>query len=128
MSHVLQRTLDPRVSPSRVVRCHADDQAPDLVSNARSPGTVPGVRPLVGEQLPVPSENRVRRHERRDLLQHAASQALPQHPETSALIVVESELPGAQLRLQHAILFAKERDHITLLDLEPRQQRCQQHL
>ena len=60
--------------------------------------------------------------------QRTASEALPQHSETSTLIVVQPEPPRAQLRLQHAILLAKERDHIALLRLEPRQQRRQQHL
>jgi hypothetical protein len=41
-------------------------------------------------------------------VQHAASEAVPEHPETMALIIVQPEAPVAQLRLQDAILFAKE--------------------
>jgi hypothetical protein len=61
-------------------------------------------------------------------VQHAASEAVPEHPETMALIIVQPEPPVAQLRLQDAILFAKKGDHIALLGLEPRQPRRPQHL
>ena len=76
----------------------------------------------------MPSENRVWRDERRNLSQHAASEALPQHREPSALVIVQPEPPAAQLRLEGAVLFAEEGDHIALLAIKPSKQRRQQHL
>ena len=76
----------------------------------------------------MPSENGVWRDERRNFSQHAASESLPQHGEPSALTIVQPEPLAAQLRLEGAVLFAEEGDHIALLALEPAKQRRPQHL
>ena len=128
MPDVLQRPLDPRVSPLRIVGRHAHHETPNLLLHARSPWALAWVRPFPGDQLPVPSQNRVGRDERRELAQHAATKALAEHRETPALVVIQSQSPAAQLHFQHAVLFAEEGDHIALLAFEPSKQRGQQHL
>ena len=67
----------------------------------------------------MPSENGIGRDERRNFLQHAAPESPPQYGEPSALIIVQPEPLAAQLRLERAVLFAEEGDHIALLALEP---------
>jgi hypothetical protein len=67
----------------------------------------------------MPSKNRVWRDERRHLSEDSASEPLPEDRETPALLIVQLQLASGQLRLQRAILLAKERDHVALLALEP---------
>jgi hypothetical protein len=50
-----------------------------------SSGSPPTVRPFPRKQLAMPSENGVRRHERRDVSEYGASQPLPEHRETPPL-------------------------------------------
>ena len=125
MPDIFQRPLDSRVAPARIVGHHADRQTPDLASYARSAGALPGVRPLAGDQLSVPSENRVGRDERGELVQRAATEPVSQHRQTPALSIVQSQPTAAQLHLQRAVLFAKVGDHIALLTIEPPKQRRQ---
>jgi hypothetical protein len=73
----------------------------------------------------VPSENRVGRDERSELVQRAAREAVSQHRQTPALSIVQSQPTAAQLHLQRAVLFAKVGDHIALLTIEPPKQRRQ---
>ena len=67
----------------------------------------------------MPSKNRVWRDERHHLSEDSASEPLPGDRETPALLIVQLQLASGQLRLQRAILLAKERDHVALLALEP---------
>jgi hypothetical protein len=76
----------------------------------------------------MPSKNRVGRHERGHLSQCGAAEPLPEHRETSPLRIVEPQTAWGQLCFQRAILLAKERDGITLLALEPPEQRGKEHL
>ena len=76
----------------------------------------------------MPSKNGVGRDERRHVSQYGASEPLPEHREPPALPIVEPQPASGQLRFQRAILLAKERDHITLLALEPSEQRGEEHL
>jgi hypothetical protein len=56
------------------------------------------------------------------------SQALPERRETAPLRIVQLQPAPGQLCLQRAILLAKERDHITLLALEPSEHCGKKHL
>lgn len=128
MTKILERSLDARVPPARIVRRHPDNQASDLNQHSRSARPPSREGPLPRNQIAMPSENGVGRDERRNFSQHAASESLPQHGEPSALTIVQPEPLAAQLRLERAVLFAEEGDHIALLALKPAKQRRQQHL
>jgi hypothetical protein len=78
----------------------------------------------VGDQLAMPAQNRVRRHEGCDVGRPTAD-LLPEHRESPPLIVGQSPAVAAQLRLQHAVLFAQELDDVSLLALKPAGQ-CRQ--
>ena len=121
MVEVLERALDPRVAPARIVGRHPDDQASDYTI------TQVGLRCLAEVHFRAISS---RCHRRMGLAsrasrpsQHAAFESQPQHRESSALIVDQPESPAAQLRLERAILFAEKGDYIALLPLEPSKQR-----
>jgi hypothetical protein len=66
----------------------------------------------------MPLQNGVWRDERRHLSQSAASESLSEHRETTALVIVETQRPVTQLRLQRAVLFVE----IALLAFEPSKQ------
>ena len=67
MAHIPERSLDSRVAPSGILSCHADDQLGDDLHDPRSAGGMTLVRPLLSNQLPVPSKDGVGSDERRNL-------------------------------------------------------------
>jgi hypothetical protein len=69
------------------------------------------------------AQNGVRRHEGRDLREQPATKPVSQFSEASALAVVETQALASEPGLQQSILFAQERDDISLLTLEPSAQR-----
>src|SRR4029453_11868032 len=117
MTNVPQRPLNARVAPARILCRHPQDQAPNLGEHARSTSSPPGVRPFPRTQLAMPAKNCVRRDERPHLSEDSASEPLPEHRETPALLIVQLQPAFGQLCFQRAILLAKERDHIALLPL-----------
>lgn len=67
----------------------------------------------------MPPENGVRRHDRRDLRKQATPEAPAHDGETSPFVITESHPPTVQLRLQHAVFFVEECDHVALVALKP---------
>jgi hypothetical protein len=51
---------------------------------------------------------------------------MPQFPKTSTLAVIQTESLTLELYLQHAVLFAEERDHVLLFALQPSAQQGQE--
>ena len=99
MAHVLQRPLNPRVAPGRILCGHPHHQTANLGEHPRSPWSPPGVGPFPRNQFAMPSKNRVRLDERGNLEQCGASEPLPQHRETPPLRIVQPRPPAGQLRL-----------------------------
>jgi hypothetical protein len=56
-----------------------------------------GRGPFPGDEVSVPRQNRVRRHDRRDLAQCSASKAVSTYREATPLIIRESQPAAAQL-------------------------------
>jgi hypothetical protein len=77
------------------------------------------LRPRARHQLAVPTQNGVRRHDRRNLRQQPATETLPQLGEASALAVVETQEPPGEPGFQQSILVAQERNDVGLLTIEP---------
>ena len=63
--------------------------------------------PLPGDQLPVPTENRVRCDQRDILAEEFSSENLALHGQTTSLIVREPKPSAAQLLLEDPILFSQ---------------------
>ena len=59
MIQILQRALDARVAPARILGRHPHDEAANLREHAGPSRTTLRVRPFPGDELPVPSKNRV---------------------------------------------------------------------
>ena len=75
----------------------------------------------------MPAEDRVRRHDDRDLREQPATELVSSFGKTSPLPVVEPQAPG-EPGLQQAILFAQERVDVGLLAIEPAAQDRDQQL
>jgi thiol-disulfide isomerase/thioredoxin len=87
MIQVLQRTLDARVAPAGIVPCHPDHQATDLHVHT-GPTRLPlRVRPLPCNQLSVPSENRIRGDDRRDLRENPTPKPLSENSQPAPFVV-----------------------------------------
>jgi hypothetical protein len=67
-----------------------------------------------------PKQHDVGRHERGDLAQQPAPQAVAECCEAPTPVVLETQPPSRKTDLQHTILFAKKRDHVLEFMLAPR--------
>ena len=119
MIQILQRALDARVAPPRVLSRHPHDEAADLREHTGPSGTPFRVRPFPGDEVPVPSQNRVGRDDRRDLRQHPTTQPFAEGGQPSPVTIRQPQTLMAQLRLQDAVLFAQVQDDLVLFVLEP---------
>ena len=99
MAHVLQRPLNARVSPARILRRHPQDQTPNLGEHPRSAWSLPGVGPFPRNQFAMPSQNGVGRDKRRHVSQYGASEPLPEHREPPSLRIVTGCDTGAMIGL-----------------------------
>jgi hypothetical protein len=123
MAEVLERALDPRVAPARIVGRHPDRETAYLHLHAGSPRPRRRARPLSRDQRTVPPENRVRRDDRRDFRENPTAEAITDRGETPTFVVTQPHPPAVQLRLQYAVLCPEEIDDIALLPFKPAEQR-----
>ena len=119
MTNVVECPLDSCVSPSAILPCHADDQVGDDLHDPRSAGGSPLVRPLLGDELSVPTKDGVGGDERRDLGQHPSSDRLTAHGKPSALRARQPESLAPELLLQDTIHFPEIVDDRVLLARDP---------
>ena len=77
MAQIGQRSLDSPVAPIPVLGGHADHQLLDLILRARtSRATLLAAIIFPGDELAVPSQERLRRDEGRQFMKHAPAQFL----------------------------------------------------
>jgi len=72
ISDILQRALNSVVSPTPILLGHSNDKQHYLLSQTRTPCcTLPTIAivPLFRDQLPMPTQNRIRRHNRNDFME-----------------------------------------------------------
>jgi len=116
---ILQRTLDAAVAPRGILGRHPHDKRRDLL---HEPGTSrpPAVgRPLLGNQPPVPTQDRVWRHDGRHLLQNPATESLALRRQAPALFVSQLNAAAPQLLPKGAILLHQVVDHVLLVTINP---------
>jgi hypothetical protein len=114
MPHVLERALDPRVAPRRILPRHPQNQSPDLDEDAATMLAGSLVRPFTDDQLPVPPQQRVRRHTRGDLAQRATPHPDGARREPPPVVIGEAKASPTQLPSQEAVLFDQVRDRVPL--------------
>jgi len=111
---------DAGVSPARVVPRDAQDQGADLPVDGRSAGSAPvAAVVLLGDQVPVPPQNRLRSDDRGQLPESLSAEALALLGEPPRLGVGEAQPPPAEVLSEHAILFEQVLDGIDLMSVHP---------
>ena len=128
MPEVLEGTLDARVAPARVLLRHPSNQLADFHDHAAPRRSVLGVGPCAGDELPVPSQQRVRRDDCRDLAQSRTAQPVGARGKFPPVVIGEPEAPPAQLPPQDSILLDQVSQHLALPLVQPAGNRQQQHL
>ena len=74
---------------------------------------------LLGDQLPVPAEDRVRRDDTGHLHQCAPAKSLAAHRKSTALGVCEPKRSGTTLLAEDAILLSEIVDQVFLVAIHP---------
>ena len=87
---------------------------------------------LLGDQMPVPSQDRVRCDEARILPQQLRSEELPLGRQSASLVVGEADMPTGDLLVEllaeNAVLLHEVRDDILLAPIHPPGERQQEEL
>jgi hypothetical protein len=109
---ILERTLDPRVAPRRILFRHSTDQLADFGEDAATACSGLSVGPFARDELPVPAKQRVRRDDRRGVAHRLPPQPVRPRGESSPVIISKPQAPPAQLSPQHPILFDQVRHHL----------------
>ena len=115
----VEETRECACSPGWVFFSHPRDELSDLLDHAGTSEPLAGIGPFPGDEVSVPPQNCVRRHDRRDLAQCRASKTVSTYREATPLITRESQPAAPQLGTQDAILFHQIPDHVLLTSAEP---------
>ena len=97
VSEVLQGPADPRVVPSRVLLRHGNHECGELgrrPGSTRTPARATVV--LVGDELPIPAQQRIGRHDRRQPSQGPSPNGLRAYGEAPAFVVGKSKSAAAR--------------------------------
>jgi len=128
MPEILQGTLDSSISPPGILSGHSNRQLLDYLHDPTSPWGAALVSPLLGYELPVPTENGVGSDERGDLGKRASADGLASHSQSASLIVGQPESSAAELLLEDAILLAEILNDRILLAADPAREGGDQNL
>jgi hypothetical protein len=129
VTEVGKRTLDPCVAPLRILARHTHYELSDLSERHRaaSPSSRTAVV-LLGDQPPVPAEDRVRGDDTGHLHQCAPAKSLAAHCESTALGVSEPKRSRTKLLAEDAILLSEIVDQIVLVAIHPASKRKYEEL
>src|SRR5215467_10694361 len=120
VAEALQRAADSRVAPSRVLVRHADHEGGDLRLGAGATGdSLPRAGVFRGDEPAIPTEDRVRGDDARDVPKATPTERLSLHRQAAPLVVSEPETTATALRAQDAVLLAQVVDDRLLLTVDP---------
>ena len=119
-TEVRERPADPCVPPLGILDRHPDHERGHVTSRHRPASTAAGAAGVcLGDQSPVPAENRVRRDDAGDLHPDAPSELLAAHGESTAWGIGQAKRPRAQVLPEDPILLPEIRDQIVLVAGHP---------
>src|SRR5882762_3540918 len=91
VAYVLERSTQSRIAPTRVLPSHPHQQADDAGHGARSPRPAFGAAiVLLRHQFAVPTQDRIRRRHRGNLINSPASELPPQHRQSSPILIARN--------------------------------------
>ena len=129
VAEVRERPADPCVPPLGILDRHPDHARGHVTARHRPASTAAGAAVVcLGDQSPVPAENRVRRDDAGDLHQDAPSELLAAHGESTALGIGPTKRPRAQVLPEDPILLPEIRDQIVLVAVHPASERENEEL
>jgi hypothetical protein len=117
-----------RQEAGRRARCHTQNENRNLRHDPWTARSFRRERPLPGDQLPVPSRDRVGRHDRRDLPQDPSAESATLRREASAVVVGQLEVAPLHPRLEGAGVLCQVLDDVWLLAVDPSRAGHAQHL
>ncbi len=119
MAEVVERTLDACVTPAWILASHSDNQVGDDLHYLAPTRRAAFVSPLLGNQLSVPTKDRVGRDERSDFGEGAAADGFAVDSKSATLIIGQSESSATELLLEDSVLFTEILDDRILLASDP---------
>ena len=105
--------MDAPVAPGRVLPRETQDQLAGLDGGGWSAGPV-RVGPMLGDESSMPTQDRVRRDNSRDLPQHLPTQPVSTHSQPTSIVICELEPLTTQLASKDPIFFHQKRDRLAL--------------
>ena len=129
VAEVRERAADPRVAPPRIVDRHPDHELGDVLSGHWSTSTAAGAAIVcLGDQSPVPTQDRIRGDDARDLRQDPPAEFMTAHSESTTLGVRQAKRPRAQVFSEDPILLPEIVDQIVLVTVHPASEREDEEL
>ena len=127
VAEVLQAAADARVAPGRILGRHAHDERGDIRLGGRATGT-PRLRTVVllGDETPVPAQDRVGCHDTSDCRESAAAQDLAFHGETASLVVSEAQSSRTGHRPEDSIFLEQVVNDRLLVSIDPAREQQQE--
>ena len=120
MSKVGERPADPRVASPEILLGHPHHEPGELGWRDRPASASAGTAVvLLGDQPPVPAENRVGSDDACHSSQRPLSESLASHGESAALGVGQPKRSTAELLAEDAILLSQIVDQILLVAIQP---------
>ena len=129
VAEVRERAADPRVAPPRIVDRHPDHELGDVLSGHWSTSTSAGAAIVfLGDQSPVPTQDRIRGDDARDLRQDPPAEFVTAHSESTTRGVRQAKRPRAQGFSEDPILLPEIVDAIVLVAVHPASEREDEEL
>ena len=129
VTEVGQRSLDPLVAPGAVLGGHPNRKTPDAASYARPSGaTTSAAVVLPGDELSVPTKNRVGRHDAATCRQQLAPKRLPEHSKPPSLVIIQTRPLLSEQLAQDSVLLLEILDNSGLLLVHPSRDRDEQDI
>ena len=121
ITDVRQRTLDSVVTPVRVFLGKAKDQIYDNLPDSWPADAfpIPAVIPFLGDQHPVPPQDRIRREQRADFFESLATEDLAFDRQSTPLIIVQQDAFLAELLFEDLVFGSQVFNHFLLLAIDP---------
>ena len=119
MADNLQRPLNARIPPRRILLGHANDQRLNRTQHPGAPSGPPRVAPRVSHQPPVPSQNRGGGDKAGHALQAGATQTGTQDGQSATLVIGQTERPAAELGPERPVLLEEVVQSGRLAPVEP---------
>ena len=116
VAEVGQGAADPRVAPSRILDGHPHHQLGNRLGCRRPTTTTVGAAiVLLGDQSPIPAQDRVSGDDARNLAEDSPAELLPTYGEPTPLCVGQAECTTTQLLSEDSILLTEIVDQIFLV-------------